>query len=201
MMELNEWDASTFDMALQWMYIGNVIPDVDPSKPFEEVQSYVQFFRIAEALKLSGSFKLVEQKLRAALIVAQEKHDDGKEDDITTCNPVFKETLKVAFTNPVRQSVRELLASFFVESYANHLLCPDKTTAITFNDLFKMVEGLELEVLRLVGSSLKTISLKKPKDELSTVLLLCPLTDMKFETVKELKVKQSEPMTSKRGTK
>ncbi|KAB8302828.1 hypothetical protein EYC80_006170 [Monilinia laxa] len=197
MMELNEWDARTFDMALQWMYIGNVIPDTDPCQPFEEVKSYVQFFRIAEALKLSGSFKLVEQKLRAALIVAQEKHDDENEDDIFTCNPVFKETLQVAFTNPIKKSVRELLASFLVESYANYLLCPDKTTARTFNDLFKTVECLELEVLRLVGSSLKTISLKKPKNGLSTVLLLCPLADMKFETVKELKVKQLEPKMSK----
>ncbi|QSZ28646.1 hypothetical protein DSL72_003145 [Monilinia vaccinii-corymbosi] len=197
--DLNEWDAETFDMALQWMYTGTVVLKSEPSNPFKEVRSCVQFFKIANALQLSGSFKLVEQKLRAALIAAQVKHNDENQ-DVFTCNPVFKEALRVAFTNPMSGFVRELLASFFVESYANCLLCPDKITARTFGDLFETIEGLEIEVLRLVGSSLKSIFLGKARGGRSRVFLLCPLTETEFGTVKEFKIGH-KPVAPKFGNR
>lgn len=196
--DLHEWDTSTFDMAIQWMYTGNVIPDIDSSQCFEQVHSYVQFFKIAEALHLSGSFKLVEQKLRAALIAAQDKIYDDSENQFT-CDPTFKAALKDAFTHPVIKGFREVLASFFVEFYASHLFCPGVTTAIIFRDLFNEIEGLELGVLRLVGSSLETIGLKKPNSEKhSAVTLVCPLTGKKFGTKKKLRIKVETPKVATR---
>ncbi|ESZ98842.1 hypothetical protein SBOR_0700 [Sclerotinia borealis F-4128] len=166
--DLCEWDAEAFDMALQWMYTGNVNPDIDASKHFDEIKSY---------------------KLRYALIAAKEKRDHDN-NGLFTCNPVFKETLQDAFTQPINSVVRELLASFLVESYAKHLFCPDDTrTAKNFKDLFKAVDCLELEVLRLVALSLEDIALSKPKsDGFSVVRLLCPLTGERFKTEKMLMV-------------
>ncbi|KAI9650151.1 hypothetical protein NHQ30_000164 [Ciborinia camelliae] len=190
--------TEAFDMALQWMYTGNVIPDIDSSKPFGEVQSYIQFFIAAEMLQLPGPFMIVEQKLKDALIAARKKEYENKLP--LTCNPVFKEMLRFVFveTTSSKNILRELLASFFVESYAKHLFCPDMTTTANhFKDLFKSIDGLELEVLRLVGSSLEGMSLGRPKsDGFSAVRLLCPLTEEDFKTEMMLKAKPGAPKPS-----
>ncbi|CAD6448062.1 46c836e4-0b56-4a0e-9e3f-d025cc3f91ed [Sclerotinia trifoliorum] len=90
-MALDEWDAETFDMALQWMYSGNVIISKS-SKPFDQVRSYIQFFKIVKALELDGSLQMVEQNLKNTLIAAAEKEDD-EDGDAFNCNSTFKEVL------------------------------------------------------------------------------------------------------------
>lgn len=184
-MSLDEWDVETFNMALQWMYSGNVIISKS-SKSFDQVRSYIQFFKIVKALKLDGSLEMVKQNLKNALIAATEKEDD-EDEDAFTCNSTFKEVLKDAFANPVDESVRELLASFLVEPYAKHLLTADtanvKSTAKTFKDLFNEVDGLELRVLRFVASLLNDMALGKPDSGgFSRLSMHCPLTGKKFAT-------------------
>ncbi|KAJ8070416.1 hypothetical protein OCU04_000790 [Sclerotinia nivalis] len=198
---LDEWDAETFDMALQWMHTGNVITNIKSSKPFEQVRSYIQFFKIAKALELEGSLKMVEQNLKNALIAATEKKDDedtknnkdngvnrvNEDEDAFDCNPTFKETLKDAFTHPIDESARELLASFLVEPYVKHLLNAEpanaKPTAKKFKDLFKAVDGLELKVLRYVASLLDGMTLGKPESgDFSPLSMRSPLTGKRFKT-------------------
>lgn len=199
-MKLDECDIETFDMVLQWMYTGNVIinsespkhssTSIELSNLFETIQSYIQFFKIAKVLQLKGSFKMVEEDLRDTLIAAAEK-ERSEDYDAFTCHPLFKTTLADAFTNPVDESIRELLASFLVEPYINYLLSDDSPPVLakTFEDLFQEVEGFELKLSRLVCSALNGLSLGKRKtDGFCAVSMRSPLTGSKFNTGCTLKV-------------
>ncbi|TGO89163.1 hypothetical protein BPOR_0122g00110 [Botrytis porri] len=78
-LDLNEWDVETFDMALQWMYTGNVVVNITKPKPFEVIRLYIQFFKIAKALDFQGSYSNIEKNLTAELAAASEEEYD--EDD------------------------------------------------------------------------------------------------------------------------
>ncbi|KAF5878624.1 uncharacterized protein Bfra_000791 [Botrytis fragariae] len=207
-MDLNEWDTETFDMAIQWMYTGNVIIDIAKPKPFDAIRLYIQFFKIAKALELKGSYSNVERNLKAELAAASEKEydeddededdedeDDEDEDDKSpVISPALKEILKDAFAYPLDRWIRELLASFLLKPYVKHLLCSntDATKAKEFKKLFKEIEGLELDVLRLVSGSLSSLSMGKVDGEgYSTSTMWCPLTELRFDTGSMYKVGQS----------
>ncbi|CCD54994.1 hypothetical protein ACHAO1_008213 [Botrytis cinerea] len=183
-LELNEWNTETFDMALQWMHTGNIIIDIAKSQPFEAIRLFIQFFKIAKALELEGSYLNVVKNFTAELSAASEKEYDEDEKS-PIINPTFEEILKDAFAHPIDGRVRELLASFLLKPYVKHLLCSDtsKTKAKEFKKLFEEVEGLELDVLRLVGESLSSLSMGKVDgDGYSTSTMWCPLTELRFDT-------------------
>ncbi|TGO54506.1 hypothetical protein BCON_0106g00230 [Botryotinia convoluta] len=196
-LELNEWDIETFDMALQWMYTGNVIIDIAKLKPFDAIRLYIQFFKIAKALELKGSYSHVEKALRAELAAASEKEydeDDEDEDDKSpVISPALKEILKDAFAYTIDGRTRELLASFLLKPYVKHLLCSNTnaTKAKEFKKLFEEIKGLELDVLRLVGGSLSSLSMGKlDNDGYSRSTMWCPLTELRFDTGSMYKVGQ-----------
>ncbi|TEY70385.1 hypothetical protein BOTCAL_0105g00270 [Botryotinia calthae] len=183
-LELNEWDAETFDMALQWMHTGNIIIDIAKSQPFEAIRLFIQFFKIAKALELEGSYLDVEKNFTAELAAASKKEYDEDEKS-PMISPIFKEILKDAFAHPIGRRVRELLASFLLKPYVKHLLCSDTNAkkAKEFKELFEEVEGIELDVLRLVGGSLSSLSMGKVGgDGYSTSTMWCPLTELRFDT-------------------
>ncbi|KAF7958513.1 hypothetical protein EAE96_002056 [Botrytis aclada] len=167
-LELNEWDTETFDMALQWMYTGNVIIDIAKPEPFDAIRLYIQLFKIAKALELKGSYSNVEKALKAELAAASEKGDDEDDEDdededdkSPIISPAFKEILKDAFAYTIDRRAREILVSFLLKPYAKHLFCSDAnaTKAKEFKKLFEEIEGLELDVLRLVGALLSSLSM------------------------------------------
>ncbi|KAF7937710.1 uncharacterized protein EAE97_007506 [Botrytis byssoidea] len=166
-LDLNEWDVETFDMALQWMYTGNVVINLAKPKPFEAIRLYIQFFKIAKALKLKGSYSNVEKALIAELAATSEKEfdedDKDKNEKSSIISPAFKEILKDAFAYTIEGRTRELLASFLLKPYVKHLLCSDTDATKTkeFKELFQEIEGLELDVLKLVGRSLSGLSMGK----------------------------------------
>ncbi|TGO07773.1 hypothetical protein BTUL_0248g00160 [Botrytis tulipae] len=196
-LDLNEWDVETFDMALQWMYTGNVVINLAKPKPFEAIRLYIQFFRIAKASKLKGSYSNVEKSLTAELAAASgreyDEDDKDKNEKSSIISPAFKEILKDAFAYTIEGRTRELLASFLLKPYIKHLLCSDTNTTKTkeFKELFEEIEGLELDVLRLVGGSLSSLSMGKlDSDGYSRSTMWCPLTELRFDTGSVYKVGQ-----------
>ncbi|KAF7919537.1 uncharacterized protein EAE98_009377 [Botrytis deweyae] len=196
-LELNQWDVETFDMALQWMYTGNIVIHLADPKPFEAIRLYIQFFKIAKALELKGSYSNVERNLTVELATASaEEYDEDDEDEdekSSIISSAFKEILKDAFAYPIEKQIRELLASFLLKPYVKHLLCSDTnaTKAKEFKKLFEEIEGLELDVLRLVGGSLSSLSMGKvDSDGYSRSTMWCPLTELRFDTGSVYKVGQ-----------
>ncbi|THV54956.1 hypothetical protein BGAL_0017g00040 [Botrytis galanthina] len=194
-LDLNEWDVETFDMALQWMYTGNIVIDLAKPKPFEAVRLYIQFFKIAKALELRGSYSNVEKTLTAELAAVSEKEydedDKDKDENSSIISPAFKEILKDAFAYTIEGHARELLASFLLKPYVKHLLCSDANATKTkeFKKLFEEIEGFELDVLRLVGGSLSSLSMGKlDSDGYSRSTMWCPLTELRFDTGSMYKV-------------
>ncbi|TGO54142.1 hypothetical protein BOTNAR_0276g00020 [Botryotinia narcissicola] len=182
-------------MALQWMYTGNVVISLVKPKPFEAIRLYIQFFMIAKALKLKGSYSNVEKSLTAELATASEKEidedDKDKNEKSSIISTAFKEILKDAFAYTIEGRTRELLASFLLKPYVKHLLCSDTNATKTkeFKELFQEIEGLELDVLRLVGGSLSSLSMGKlDSDGYSRSTLWCPLTELRFDTGSMYKV-------------
>ncbi|TGO28969.1 hypothetical protein BPAE_0020g00140 [Botrytis paeoniae] len=197
-LELNKWDIETFDMALQWMYTGNVIIDIAKLKPFDAIRLYIRFFKIAKALELQSSYSNVEKNLTAELAATSgEEYDEDDEDEdekSSIISPAFKEILKDAFENPLEGRTRELLASFLLKPYVKHLLCSDTnaTKAKEFKKLFEEIKGLELDVLRLVGGSLSSLSMGRVDgDGYSRSTMWCPLMELRFDTGSMYKVGQS----------
>ncbi|KAF7892648.1 uncharacterized protein EAF02_000186 [Botrytis sinoallii] len=198
-LELNQWDVETFDMALQWMYTGNIVIHLAEPKPFEAIRLYIQFFKIAKALELKGSHSNVERNLTVELATAsgeecdEEDEDEDEEEKSSIISSAFKEILKDAFAYPIEGRIRELLASFLLKPYVKHLLCSDTdaTKAKEFKKLFEEIEGLELDVLRLVGGSLSSLSMGKvDSDGYSRSTMWCPLTELRFDTGSVYKVGQ-----------
>ncbi|KAF7913766.1 uncharacterized protein EAF01_000172 [Botrytis porri] len=71
------------------------------------------------------------------------------------------------------------------ENSWRHLLCSDTnaTKAKQFKKLFEEIEGLEVDVLRLVGGSLSSLSMGKVDGEgYSRSSMWCPLTELRFDT-------------------
>ncbi|KAK6614461.1 hypothetical protein H4I96_00782 [Botrytis cinerea] len=166
-LELNEWNTETFDMALQW--INPVVYSI---------------FQDCQGIGTRGLLLECGKNFTAELSAASEKEYDEDEKS-PIINPTFEEILKDAFAHPIDARVRELLASFLLKPYVKHLLCSDtsKTKAKVFKKLFAEVEGLELDVLRLVGESLSSLSMGKVDgDGYSTSTMWCPLTELRFDT-------------------
>lgn len=194
-LDLNEWDVETFDMALQWMYTGNIVIDLAKPTPLEAIRLYIQFFKIAKALELRGSYSNVEKTLTAELAAVSEKEydedDKDKDEKSSIISPAFKEILKDAFAYTIEGHARELLVSFLLKPYVKHLLCSDANATKTkeFKKLFEGIEGLELDVLRLVGGSLSSLSMGKlDSDGYSRSTMWCPLTELRFDTGSMYKV-------------
>ncbi|TGO35578.1 hypothetical protein BHYA_0153g00120 [Botrytis hyacinthi] len=188
-LDLNEWDVETLDMALQWMYTGNIVIDLAKPKSFEAIRLYIQFFKIAKALELKGSYSNVEKTLTAELTAASEKEydedDKDKDKESSIISPAFKEILKDAFAYTIEGRARELLARFLLKPYVKYLLCSDTNATKTneFKKLFKEIEGLELDILRLVGGSLSSLSMGKlDSNGYSRSTMWCPLTKSRFDT-------------------
>ncbi|KAF7906093.1 hypothetical protein EAF00_000372 [Botryotinia globosa] len=206
-LDLNEWDVETFDMALQWMYTGNVVINLAKPKSFEATRLYIQFFKITKALELKGSYSNVEKALAAELTASSGKEYDEDDKDknkkSSIISPAFKEILKDAFAYTIEGRTRELLASFLLKPYVKYLLCSDTNATKTkeFKELFQEIEGLELDVLRLVGGSLSSLSMGKlESDGYSRSTMWCPLTELRFDTGSMYKVGPSVKMAKSGDT-
>ena len=163
--ELPECDGEDFEMVLRWIYTGRVLPAGSVNN---HVAAYIRFFQIAELLELLGPFDGVERGLELALI-----RSFGTETTTATASKDHIATIVDASTKPIHKSVLDLLARPLAAHYLEISLNSEKSFP---SELRSLKEPLLLEVLKIVNTSLKTISLTKPDSDGEThISILCPL--------------------------